>query len=69
MPEVKVYLNESTTPLCTLNSKTTFANIDIAKDFKKLKSGANYLVFKTSDSGGLARASFTLFWGGYFNYS
>lgn len=41
---------------------------DITTDFKGFKSGINEIEFRTTDINGLGRASFTLFWGGYYNY-
>ena len=41
---------------------------DITTDFKGFRSGINEIEFRTTDINGLGRASFTLFWGGYYNY-
>ena len=67
IPNCSIYING--VKFKDLNGNTTGDDItyefDITSNFKALQSGVNILEFRTS---GLARASFTMFWGGYYKY-
>ena len=67
IPNCSIYING--VKFKDLNGNTTGDDItyqfDITSNFKALQSGVNVLEFRTS---GLARASFTMFWGGYYKY-
>lgn len=67
IPNCSVYING--VKFKDLNGNNTGQDItyefDITSNFKALQSGVNTLEFRTS---GLARASFTMFWGGYYEY-
>ena len=67
IPNCSIYING--VKFKDLNGNTTGDDItyefDITSNFKALQSGVNILEFRTS---GLARASFTMFWGGYYDY-
>ena len=66
IPTCKVYLD--TTDLgITMSEETTYQK-DITTQFSKLTPGFHYIEIKTTSSTGMARAAFTLFWSGYFNY-
>ena len=66
IPTCKVYLNGVDLGV-TMNQEKEYT-IDITDKFKSLKKGMNAIEIKTTNTTGLGRASFTLFWGGYFNY-
>lgn len=67
IPTCSIYING--VKFKDLNGNSTGQDItyefDITSNFKALQSGVNTLEFRTS---GLARASFTMFWGGYYEY-
>ena len=67
IPNCSIYING--VKFKDLDGNTTGDDIiyefDITSNFKALQSGVNILEFRTS---GLARASFTMFWGGYYDY-
>ena len=66
IPACKVYLD--TTDLgINMSAEQTYQK-DITSTFKNLTPGFHYIEIKTTSSTGLARAAFTLFWSGYFNY-
>ena len=66
IPACKVYLD--TTDLGINMSEEKTYQKDITEQFSKLTPGFHYIEIKTTSSTGLARAAFTLFWSGYFNY-
>ena len=66
VPACKVYLNGVDLGI-TMNQEKEYV-IDVTDKFKTLKNGMNTIEIKTTNTTGLGRASFTLFWGGYFNY-
>ena len=66
IPTVKVYM--SGREIATLNSNTQFLEIDVTQWFDTLTKGSNTIEFKTTQTDGLARASFTLFWSGFYSY-
>lgn len=66
IPRCRVYLNGVDLGI-EMNEEREY-NIDITNQFKGLQKGLNTIEIKTSDANGLGRASFTMFWGGYFNY-
>ena len=67
IPNCSIYING--VKFKDINGNNTGNDItyefDITSNFKALQSGVNILEFRTS---GLARASFTMFWGGYYDY-
>ena len=67
IPNCSIYING--VKFKDLDGNTTGDDIiyefDITSNFKALQSGVNILEFRTN---GLARASFTMFWGGYYDY-
>ena len=66
IPSCRVYLNGIDLGV-TMNAEREYS-IDITNQFKGLQQGLNTIEIKTTDANGLARASFTMFWGGYFSY-
>ena len=66
IPTVKAYM--SGREIATLNSNTQFLEIDVTQWFDTLTKGSNTIEFKTTQTDGLARASFTLFWSGFYSY-
>ena len=66
IPDCKAYLNGVDLGI-TMNQEKEYV-IDVTDKFKTLKNGMNTIEIKTTSTTGLGRASFTLFWGGYFNY-
>ena len=66
IPACKVYLD--TTDLGINMSEEKTYQKDITSQFSKLTPGFHYIEIKTTSSAGMARAAFTLFWSGYFNY-
>lgn len=66
IPTVKVYM--SGREIATLNSSTQFLEIDVTQWFDTLTKGSNTIEFKTTQTDGLGRASFTLFWSGFYSY-
>ena len=66
IPNCRVYLNGIDLGV-TMNAEREYS-IDITNQFKGLQQGLNTIEIKTTDANGLARASFTMFWGGYFSY-
>lgn len=71
LPECEVYLGGSTGAhkVATLNDSKRFAIIDVKKQFEMLGTNqVHKVIIKTTNPKGLARASFTLFWGGFYNY-
>lgn len=71
IPECEVYLGGSTGAhkVATLNNSNRFAIIDVKNQFKMLGTNqVHKVIIKTTNPKGLARASFTLFWGGFYNY-
>ena len=51
----------------TMNQEREYS-LDITNQFRGLNKGLNTIEIMTTEAKGLARASFTLFWGGYFSY-
>ena len=66
-PTCEVYVGEL--KVATLNSQNRYANIDITSQFSKLASGSHKISIKTPNKQELGRASFTLFWSGFYNYN
>ena len=66
VPNCRVYLNGVDLGI-TMNQEREYS-IDITNQFKALQKGLNTIEIKTTDAKGLCRASFTMFWGGYFSY-
>lgn len=66
IPNCRVYLNGVDLGVTMNQEKEYF--IDITTQFKGLQEGLNTIEIKTTDAKGLGRASFTMFWGGYFSY-
>ena len=66
IPTCKVFLNGVDLGI-TMNQEQEY-RINITEKFKTLQKGINTIEIKTTDSKGLARASFTMFWSGYFTY-
>lgn len=66
IPNCRVYLNGIDLGV-TMNQEREYS-IDITNQFKGLQKGLNTIEIKTTDAKGLGRASFTMFWGGYFSY-
>lgn len=66
IPPVKVYL--AGREVATLNSQTDYMEIDVTQWFDIMNKGSNTVEFKTTDTKGMARASFTLFWSGFYSY-
>lgn len=67
IPTVKVYL--AGREVATMNAQTTFLEIDVTQWFDIMNKGSNTVEFRTTDTKGLARASFTLFWSGFYSYA
>ena len=65
IPDCGIYINGKLYKNLTNNNKEQQYEFDITSDFKGLQSGINKLEFRTS---GLCRVSFTMFWGGYYEY-
>ena len=55
--------------IATLNSNTQFLESDVTQWFDTLTKGSNTIEFKTTQTDGFGgRASFTLFWSGFYSY-
>lgn len=67
IPACKVYIDGKTDLGINMSEEKTYTK-DITDAFKTLTPGFHYIEIKTTASDGLARASFTLFWSGYFAY-
>lgn len=67
IPACKVYIDGKTDLGINMSKEETYQK-DITDVFKNLTPGFHYVEIKTTSSSGLARASFTLFWSGYFAY-
>ena len=65
-PDVEVYVGE--VKVTTLNESNTSVDINITERFKQLASGSHKIRIKTPTKSHLGRASFTLFWGGFYSY-
>ena len=66
IPQCRVKINGVDLNL-TMNEEREYS-LDITNQFRGLNQGLNTIEIMTPDAKGLARASFTLFWGGYFSY-
>ena len=67
IPACKIYIDGKTDLGINMSEEKTYTK-DITDAFKTLTPGFHYIEIKTTASDGLARASFTLFWSGYFAY-
>ena len=67
IPACKIYIDGETDLGINMTKEETYQK-DITDVFKNLTPGFHYVEIKTTSSSGLARASFTLFWSGYFAY-
>ena len=65
-PDTEVYIGN--TKVATLNSTTTYKEIDVTDILGLLNSGTHKLRIKTTNPSHIGRASFTLFWGGFYSY-